>query len=521
MRQTLFYIPNFLFEGPLLIAWLIVGLIVMAILYKLQNGLKEVIGFAPIYVIVAVVIWFLLPKFVVTDVDDHPMGLAVRGYGFFMLVAIFVGLCVTWFRCKQIGYPFDPVLSLSFWMIVFGIVGARIFYIVQKRHQITIDAPADIPKLLVDLTQGGLVVYGAVIGGIIALLTIVTLRKLPLLKITDIIAPGMIIGLAIGRIGCLMNGCCFGGVCEIDAIGIQFPAGSLPYDRQIETGEMFGLKTKQLTEKSSDKYALLEVESVGSDSMAAEKGIKIGDKIQIASEDSDIVRAIKIPNDPELFKATVTEVRKLEDPRMFPKVAIGIESVIRRLRAGNLDNNSSLQQHFAANHPVKEVGPRWEAFYKFVADELSAVKSDSAKAKKLQVVSHAVKWQHKSILIMNDQEHHSFKIYDALPERSLKVHPTQIYSAINATLIFLFLWFYFPYRRTNGEVFAWLLILYAITRFLLEIIRIDEATVGNSPFTISQWVSFGTLAVGIIYMIYSRVFGKFEKDEPVAESVPE
>ncbi len=522
MRQTLFYIPNFLFEGPLLIAWLIVGLIIMATLYFRKDGIKEVIGFVPIYLIVAVVIWLLLPKFVVKDIDDNAIGLAVRGYGFFMLLAIVVGLAVTWVRCKQIDYPFDPVLSLSFWMIVFGIGGARIFYLVQKRHQITVDAPADAIKLLVDMTQGGLVVYGAVIGGVAALLVIVFLKKLPLLKITDIIAPGMIIGLAIGRIGCLMNGCCFGGLCEIDQIGIQFPAGSLSYDRQIETGELFGLKTKAITEQSSNEYPFLLVENVQPDSMAAQLGIEIGDKIQISPEDAEVIRAIKLPDDPDLFDSAVKAIRLVNDSSALPRVADSLDEMSRNLKAGKFDNNTGIVEQLSSNHPIPAVTPAWQKFYEFVAEKTNVEKNDDAKSKILKTIGRAVKWQHKSIVLMNENVHHRINVFDSLPISSRKVHPTQIYSSINATLIFLFLWFYFPYRRSNGEVFAWLLILYAITRFLLEMIRIDEAPVGNTPFTISQWVSFATLAAGISYMIYSRLFGKFQSDDgqasaPVAE----
>ncbi len=63
-------------------------------------------------------------------------------------------------------------------------------------------------------TEGGLVVYGSLIGAGLAFLVYCKKHKLPMLKLADIIAPSLVIGLAFGRSGCLLNGCCYGGVCD-------------------------------------------------------------------------------------------------------------------------------------------------------------------------------------------------------------------------------------------------------------------------------------------------------------------
>jgi len=57
---------------------------------------------------------------------------------------------------------------------------------------------------------------------------------------------------------------------------------------------------------------------------------------------------------------------------------------------------------------------------------------------------------------------------------ALTIAPTQLYSTLNGSVLFLFLWAYFPYRRRDGEVAALLMTLYPVTRFLLEVIRTDE-----------------------------------------------
>ncbi len=75
------------------------------------------------------------------------------------------------------------------------------------------------------MAKGGLVVYGAFFGAVAGVLLFVRKHRLPLLAVCDLVAPSMMLGLAIGRIGCLLNGCCFGAVCD-HPWAMRFPAGS-------------------------------------------------------------------------------------------------------------------------------------------------------------------------------------------------------------------------------------------------------------------------------------------------------
>jgi phosphatidylglycerol:prolipoprotein diacylglycerol transferase len=89
-----------------------------------------------------------------------------------------------------------------------------------------------------------------------------------------------------------------------------------------------------------------------------------------------------------------------------------------------------------------------------------------------------------------------------LPAKSLPVHPTQIYSSINAFLLLMLLIAYYPFRRRDGEVIAILLTLYPVTRFLLEWIRCDEPPQFGTALTISQNVSVVMLVLVIGLWIY-------------------
>jgi phosphatidylglycerol:prolipoprotein diacylglycerol transferase len=88
------------------------------------------------------------------------------------------------------------------------------------------------------------------------------------------------------------------------------------------------------------------------------------------------------------------------------------------------------------------------------------------------------------------------------PSESLPVHPTQLYSSVNAFLLFTLLMAYYPFRRRDGEVIALLLTLYPITRFLLEWIRCDEPPQFGTTLTISQNVSVLMLVLVIGLWIY-------------------
>ena len=83
-------------------------------------------------------------------------------------------------------------------------------------------------------------------------------------------------------------------------------------------------------------------------------------------------------------------------------------------------------------------------------------------------------------------------------------HPVQIFSAINAAVICFFLWSFYPFRRRDGQVAALLLTIYPATRFLLEMVRIDEESVLKLGFrlTISQTISLVLLAGAIAFWTF-------------------
>ena len=420
MQQTLFFFPHWLFEGPLLIGWLVVGFLILLSLYFRHGNTNETWSFLPVYGIVAVVIYAVLPNLEVPGINPEdptgamiPSGLAIRGYGLFLLLAILLGVTLAAWRARAIGVTTDQITQLAFCMMVCGLAGARLFYVLQYPEDFFADG-ISLSSLLgaLNMTKGGMVVFGSLIGGSIGGLIYLLWNRLPILRVADLIAPGMVLGLAIGRIGCLMNGCCYGGVCEAPFPGVTFPAGSPPYVKQLVEGDLLGIDGTYDGSKDAD-YSV-KVDSVQVDSLADKLGFRAGDQLTIISKPADYLRFQK--QNPENEAAGNININVYHD-RLGP-VAI----------------------------PLK-----------------------------------------------------------ALPARSRRTHPTQIYSSVNALLLCALLWFYWTVRRNDGEVFGLMLILYSVARFLIEIIRQDESGQFGTELTISQWVSIVTIAAGFALFIFAQL----------------
>ena len=131
--------------------------------------------------------------------------ITIYAYGTMLAIAFIVGLYLARyeFRRHKINpdYAYDFVLAIA----LGGIIGARLFYIIghwayYSRHL----------GEIIQVQQGGLVFYGGLLGGFLGAFLVVRLRKLSLLKIADSLASPLALGTVIGRLGCFLNGCCYG-----------------------------------------------------------------------------------------------------------------------------------------------------------------------------------------------------------------------------------------------------------------------------------------------------------------------
>lgn len=239
MLSTLFHIPARIGSGaealPLfgwgivLAAWALLGGAWFALVAWRQGlrGAATALGI-PLLIGAAMILWGL-------PALDDGQGVPVRGYGMMLLLAAGAGTWLSIVRGRALGFDADTILALGMEVFLWGLVGARLFYVLEYHEQFfDTGLLAAIPRVL-NIAGGGLVVFGSLPTAAAAAWFFARRRGLPILRLADCIAPGLLVGLAIGRIGCFLNGCCYGGLCDLPW-AVSFPAQSPPWIDQVDQG---------------------------------------------------------------------------------------------------------------------------------------------------------------------------------------------------------------------------------------------------------------------------------------------
>jgi phosphatidylglycerol:prolipoprotein diacylglycerol transferase len=165
----------------------------------------------------------------------------VFGYGFMLLLGFLSALLFARRQARLAGIDPELMYDMGYWLLVPGIIGGRLAYLVQHGEGVFIDESGRqltggaLLFAAVNLSQGGLVLIGAMVGGAVGFFAFCARRKVPALALADVIVPSIFIGIGFGRLGCLMNGCCFGDACSLPW-GISFPHGSVPFEALAQRG---------------------------------------------------------------------------------------------------------------------------------------------------------------------------------------------------------------------------------------------------------------------------------------------
>jgi len=126
------------------------------------------------------------------------------------------------FTRKYENLTMDDAVDVTIYAIVGGVTGARLIYVfLNIKHFIST------PLHIFYIREGGLSWHGGLLGGFLGLVVLHFVRKIPLGKICDFGAVHITIGLAIGRIGCFLNGCCYGKVTHVPW-AIEFKGAVIP-----------------------------------------------------------------------------------------------------------------------------------------------------------------------------------------------------------------------------------------------------------------------------------------------------
>jgi phosphatidylglycerol:prolipoprotein diacylglycerol transferase len=302
-----------------------------------------------------------------------PREIPLFGYGLMLVIGFYLAMQVGRALARRSGIHPDIIVNVALIALVFGIAGARLSHILENLDEYTRANRSvwDNFSAALNIRSGGLTFYGGLIVATVACLAYGAMKRAPLRLGMDIIAPCVMIGLAFGRIGCFLNGCCYGAPCDAPW-AVHFPYHSNAYLDQFDK------------------------------------------------------RKLNVP--PELMTET--------------------DSGRVRLKT------------------------------------MEEAKADPVSAALLRT--------------------HTPGVTESLP-----VHPSQLYSAVNAFLIAAVLVAYFTMQPAPGRVFALMMILKGLTRFLLEMIRAEPAVIGNLSF--SMVVSIPLFLGGVVMWL---AVGKLDRSRP-------
>ena len=314
---------------------------------------------------------------------------AINSYGVVLIIGFLLALQCAKYLARRIGQDPEIFVNAGIIALVSGVIGARLSHVIENWPQYSDPARTFAANLLdaVNLRSGGLTFYGGLIFAFPVTIAYGLMMKVPIRRGMDIVAPCVMIGLGIGRIGCFLNGCCYGAVCDSKfPLAVTYPYGTTPYIEQYHD-------------------------------------------------------------------------RKLDPPPELT-VDLGTRSRLisrQELRHGTIGNAK------ASIH----------------------VPAEARQA--------------------------------AAAERSLPVHPSQLYSTFTALLIAAICICYFSLKPAPGRVMALMLMLEGPTRFILEMLR-SEPVVGarGLNWSYSMYIGVGLFVAGVIMWLAMGYLDRGRRDEATA-----
>jgi len=314
-------------------------------------------------------------------------GMPIYGYGVMLVIGFFAAMELARFLARRSGMDPELFANAALIALVAGVAGARLSHVLENLGDYTNPRLPVWQNLwnAVNIRSGGLTYYGGFLLGFAAVLAYGIYKKAPIRLGMDIIAPCLMVGLGFGRIGCYLNGCCYGAETSAPwAISL----GEFPYH--------------------SDAY-----------------------------------------------------VKELEDNQLH-------QPVPREL----------LRPDTALTHYLDALGQR-DLQEPIPADVARQLLTDSGQLLKSPEEVNA---QHLQLV--------------AATQHSNPVHPAQWYSTVAAWLIAAFLVAYFTLPHAPGRVFALMLIVEGVSRFLLETVRAEPPVIGH--WSLSMVLSVPMVALGIV-----------------------
>ncbi|MEB3206360.1 MAG: prolipoprotein diacylglyceryl transferase, partial [Vampirovibrionales bacterium] len=156
----------------------------------------------------------------------------IYAFGLMVALAVWASILLGNQRLEKLGLQQSPQRFLWFWILIPGFLGAKLWYALWFPIEFWSN------PLSMLLNRGGLVWYGGVIGGLAGLIGFCKRQHLNFLTVSDALMPAFLLGLAIGRIGCLFAGCCYGAICTLPW-AIAYPQGHETFPHTVHPSPLY------------------------------------------------------------------------------------------------------------------------------------------------------------------------------------------------------------------------------------------------------------------------------------------
>jgi phosphatidylglycerol:prolipoprotein diacylglycerol transferase len=171
-----------------------------------------------------------------TGLLQGELALPLHSYGLLLALAFVLGVLLAQREARRRGQDAAALADLAFWLLVAGVLGSQVFYVLLNRGEFTGasfwgETPfGRWPRFLI-VWQTGLVFYGGLIGAGLAAVLLMRRRGMAFLPYADTIVPSLALGHFLGRLGCFCAGCCWGSLAG-DGVpwAVRFPAGSSAFE---------------------------------------------------------------------------------------------------------------------------------------------------------------------------------------------------------------------------------------------------------------------------------------------------
>lgn len=430
--------------------------------------------------------------------------LRIYGYGLMLVCGFIFSILLAQWRARRMGENPVEISNCGILALIGGVVGARLAYVVKEWDSFSVAAGSGWREIF-NVTSGGLVYFGGLVLGAVFVVVYIRLKRLPVRRFLDIIAPAIMLGLAFGRAGCLLNGCCWGGPVRADrAFAMKFPMMSRPlfklggggpfaegqtmtpaYARQYWQGSVSpdsrltnAYATMQQTGpdgKTVTSAALIPIPQLHGQLTCDQLTTMFADRADARKAFDEIADSDGYLTCDQWREALANPAAGgfLRGSEIWAE-AVRYDAVAGPEGLSQADGRLSFEEAWAYLH-ARKVG----LLKRFDADgdgKLTGREYTAANAY-LQADLFAI----------------------LAAQRSGALRPAQPLGIINALVMMLLLLAFSRHRRREGQVFALMLVLYPVTRFVLESIRHDDPlNVIYGNWTHNQISALAMVALGVV-----------------------